>query len=375
MKSKKLISHLLPKTDQNEITQEIIYFYETPETFTTHLQEKMRPATIKAYTEILVAKVRSESKADLLLTVEQIVEMLSRLEMKKDEMELFHRILDVLALTLYFNTVENDDENLTNLNLFAKNDQKNFYVSHLLFKSLLDRGVIRDKEQTLVKDIMERLSLVLKEESCGMSQIYCIAVETIKILIDEKIINPLKFLSRILKPLRKTDVESFAVILCDFIEYVPNKKLGLCQAMNMLNELDLFLLLEKSARKVKDPEIDTKRCFFLLKNCVELFRELNLPYKSDLMSWDPEKAREFTEAWDKFFTIVETLKENMKHLIVPAFGLLEQLDVLGSRWKLCLLERGFQNDNASVQVRDKFLLIFLFFGNPFDKKNKQIKFL
>ncbi|XP_063699772.1 uncharacterized protein LOC134830279 [Culicoides brevitarsis] len=355
MKSKKLISHLLSaKTEQNNVIQEIIYFYEDPETFSCHLRDKMRPATIKAYTELLLAKLRNDSRPELLLTVDEIIEMLSRLEVKKQEMDEFHRILDVLALTLYIKTAEegtDDDENsLESLNLFTKNDQRSFYVSHLLFKSLLDRGVIRDKDQKVVQDIKERLILVLKEESRGMSPIYCIAVESVKLLFDEKILNPLKFLSRILKPLRKTDVESFAVILCDFIEYVPNKMLGLCQAMNMLNELDLFLLLEKSARKVKDPEIDTKRCFFLLKNCVELFRELNLTYKSDLMSWDPEKSYEYQEAWDKFFTIVETLKENMKHLIVPAFGMLEQLDVLGPRWKLCLLERGFQNENSSVQT-------------------------
>lgn len=352
MKSKKLISHLLPKTVQNEITEEIICFYESPETFTRNLMAEMKPATIKAYTELLLAKVRMESRTELnlLLSVDQIIQMCSRYEVNNDDMEMFHRILDVLALTLYFNGTDDNENSLEELNLFTQNDQKNFYISHLLFKSLLDRGFIRDKEQSLVRTIMERLTVVIKEESRGMSQTYCIAVETIKLLFDEKIINPLKFLARILKPLRKTNIESFAVILCDFIEYVPNKKLGLCQAMNMLNELDLFLLLEKSARKVKNPEIDTKRCFFLLKNCVELFRELNLPYKSDLMSWDPEKAREYGEAWDKFFSIVESLKENMKHLIIPAFGLLEQLDILGPRWKICLLERGFQNDNSSVQT-------------------------
>uniref|UniRef100_A0A336LZ75 CSON008651 protein n=1 Tax=Culicoides sonorensis TaxID=179676 RepID=A0A336LZ75_CULSO len=355
---RKLISHMLIKTEQNAISEEIVRYFESPEKFKINLVDELKLATISAYKEILLVQLHKNNERkspiyiDLIVTLDEIKEMIEKVDVQKENLEKFYSILDLLALALACDdqTDEYEGNSIESLNFFGKRDEKSFYISNLMLISFIDAGFIHDKEQPFVRDIIERLSSTIKEECKTMSKIYCIAIETLKLLFDEKIMNPLKFLARILKPLRKSDIESFAIILCDFIEYLPNKKLGLCQAMNMLNELDLFLLLEKSARKVKNPEIDTKRCFFLLKNCVELFRELNLPYKSELMSWDPEKSREYVDAWDKFFTIVESLKENMKHLILPAFGLLEQLDILGPRWKICLLERGFQNDNATVQT-------------------------
>lgn len=68
-----------------------------------------------------------------------------------------------------------------------------------------------------------------------------------------------------------------------------------------------------------------------------------------MIDFKPISRTSFKVSWDAFFAIAESLKENQRHLILPAFSMINKLNFLDSRWKKTVLERGFQNENAGVQ--------------------------
>ncbi|ORZ16603.1 hypothetical protein BCR42DRAFT_415426 [Absidia repens] len=128
---------------------------------------------------------------------------------------------------------------------------------------------------------------------------------------------------------------------------------------------DFFVIIQSGLRS--DDALARKYTIFILKRLIDFSQKYQcLPTTSQsanqqqlswtkYFEWSAVRSDEYTDLWDDWFLLYDTMHESMVHLVEPVLNRFESL--LGSTqvrldtsWWILLLYRGFNNEIRSIQM-------------------------
>ncbi|KAI8096188.1 uncharacterized protein BX664DRAFT_323334 [Halteromyces radiatus] len=124
---------------------------------------------------------------------------------------------------------------------------------------------------------------------------------------------------------------------------------------------DFFMILQSGLRS--DDSLARKYTSFILKRVIDFSKRYSKIIDNDTTNqhswtkyfeWSMDKSDEYTNLWDDWFLLYDTMHETVVHLVEPVLPRFESLLCstslhLDASWWTLLLYRGFNNETSNVQ--------------------------